>query len=266
MAAPAPSRSAFRLLILLAVLFALIGTLVLLVPSTSALHDVALVLWGAVPVAVALWDFAYHRIETHRLRVNRLRFWLTNPESAWGMTAEFETRMRLEAAMTLAGEAVTPLLVAPDARLSHTSGESVWHIRGMTVRISAEVASNPYEGDKNIIRVEFPIMHRSYRSWSDVIRDTVTVVADRIDSAVEPLSRKFVVQVGFPGKNPYFGLFVTDIGLHAVTRFELDYWEQRAHERDLVRVKKDRMELITETMYAARELSLYYLALHGVEG
>lgn len=258
-----PDKSGYRALVLLAGLFAAVGILALTIPATSKFHDAALVLWGAIPVSVALWDFAYHHIERHRLLVNRARFRITNPESNWGMTAEFDVDRPLPHALEAADATMKALLNRGDLCLSQGGGRSVWQISGMTIRVISDVASDP-TGDTNVVRVEFPPARRSYRSWRPVIEDTVTIVVGRIEMALTPSAKKFVVQVGFPTDNPYFGLFVTDVGAQSVTRFDLDYFETRFHEKDVVRVKKDRMELVTETMLAARNLSLHYLALNEV--
>src|SRR5438874_1644161 len=90
MAQPSRDGTSVRLLLCLLVIFVAIGVTALLLPVNSRLHDVAILLWGAVPVSVALWDFAYHRIERYRLFINRVRLWITNPESTWGLTAELD--------------------------------------------------------------------------------------------------------------------------------------------------------------------------------
>src|SRR5688572_29892664 len=41
-----------------------------------------------IPVAMAFGLYAYNKIETFRLGVNRVRFFLTNPTSTWGLTGD----------------------------------------------------------------------------------------------------------------------------------------------------------------------------------
>lgn len=254
-------RRGYGPLLGLLVIFLILGALALLVPTSSPLRQVALVLWGVIPASVALWQYAYRRIEAHRLLVNRVRFWLSNPESQWGLTAEFEIADS-KLAMEQATAALEQLPAATSNALSRTPERSVWQIDGLTLRIEADVAPDPTDyADQPLLRVEFPMAPRSFRKWHVIISKTVSAVMETIEKRVQPLGQKYVVTVGFPGENPYFGLFVNDIARTAVTRFEVDYFEQRTTGRDVVRVRKDRMEMVTSSMHAARQMSLHYLAL-----
>jgi len=260
-----PGPRGYGPLIVLVVLFLGVGALALLVPSGSAVHRVALVLWGAIPIAAALWEYAYRRIEAHRLLVNRVRFWISNPESRWGMVAEFDVADP-KLAMDQAVGGLESLLGPGDQALSRSPRLSVWQIQGLTLRLEADMASDPTGDDQPLLRVEFPMAPRSFRKWHDVISETASAVMETIEKRVQPLEQKYVVTVGFPGENPYFGLFVNNVARSAVTRFEVDYFEQRATGCDVVRVRKDRMEMVTSSMHAARQLSLHYLALGPAGG
>jgi hypothetical protein len=259
-------RRGYGPLAALVVLFLGVGALALFVPSGSAVHRAALVLWGAIPTAAALWEYAYRRIEAHRLLVNRARFWLSNPESRWGLTAEFDVADP-KLAMEQAVSGLQGLLGPGDQALSQSPELGVWQIQGLTLRLVADIASDPLDGDgQPLLRVEFPPAPRSFRKWRHVISETASAVMETIEKRVQPLDQKYVVTVGFPGENPYFGLFVNNVARAAVTRFEVDYFEQRATGRDVVRVRKDRMEMVTSSMHAARQLSLHYLALGPAGG
>lgn len=265
MSTPARHRGYGPLLGLL-VIFLTVGLVALLVPSSNEFRRVALVLWGAIPTATALWEYAYRRIEAHRLLVNRVRFWLLNPESQWGLTAEFDVadpKLAMERAVAGLKSVLTPA----DQTLSRSPERSVWQIQGLTLRLEADVAPDPLgEDDHALLRVEFPMTPRSFRRWRNVISETASAVMDTIERCIQPLDQRYVVTVGFPGENPYFGLFVNNVARAAVTRFEVDYFEQRATGRDVVRVRKDRMEMVTSSMHGARQLSLHYLALGTAGG
>jgi len=247
------------------VLFLGIGVLAILVPSSSEAHRAALLLWGAIPTTVALWEYAYRRIEAHRLLVNRVRFWISNPESRWGLSAEFDVADP-KLAMEHAVAGIQSLLGPGDQTLSRSPELSVWQIQGLTLRLVADTAPDATGDDQPILRVEFPLAPRSFRKWRHVISETASAVMETIEKRVQPLEQKYVITVGFPGENPYFGLFVNNVARAAVARFEVDYFEQRATGRDVVRVRKDRMEMVTSSMHAARQLSLHYLALGPAGG
>ena len=253
-------------LALLVLIFLGLGALALFVPTSSALHRVALVLWGAIPTAVALWEYAMRRIESHRLLVNRVRFWISNLESQWGLSAEFDVADQ-KVAMEAATAALQGMLGQADQVLSQSTELSVWQIRGLTLRLVADIVADPLDGDvQQLLRVEFPLAPRSFRKWHHLISETVSAVMETVEKAVKPVDQKYLVTVGFPGENPYFGLFVNDVVRSAVTRFEVDYFEHRATGSDVVRVRQEKMEMVTSSMHAARQLSLHYLALLPIGG
>src|SRR5206468_3320883 len=75
--------------LLAAVLIVVIGAAAIFLPAGS-LRTAAIVLWSVVPVSLVIAQYAFARYERFRLLVNRLRFSLANPESTWGLVAEFE--------------------------------------------------------------------------------------------------------------------------------------------------------------------------------
>lgn len=239
--------------------FGLVGLGALALPGGTALRATAIALWGVVPLSVAIATYAYARFDRYRLFVNRLRFRVLNPESTWGLTAEFQVAD--PAVWEQVEGALDAELQPGERKMARTDGNAVWNARGLVVQVSATVAGDPIEGDVALVRVEIPPITRPYRTWWRVIeRDAAPLVA-RIERSLQAQDCKFVVRLAFPGDNPYFGLFVSGVGRSAVARFDIEFFEQSAGERDRVRVREGGVEVVTGTLLAAQTLSLRYLTL-----
>lgn len=241
-----------------------LGALTLIFPTGTPVGRVVYVLWGAVPATIALWQYSYHHYELHRLAVNRSMFWLRNPESTWGMTATFDVQEA--SAFDTAAHAIDLALAEGDHRISDSPGEGLWQIAGLTVRLVADVAADPIAGEQRVLRLVVVRAPRAFRAWPGLIGGPVSTLIESLDCVLHASNRQLVVDIGFPGDNPYFGLFLNRVHQSAVTRVAIDYFEQRASERDLVRVRRDRVTIITQSPTAARELSVRFLALRRLRG
>jgi hypothetical protein len=249
--------------LLLLVVFVGIGIVALIVPADSTVGRTTRILWGVVPISIVMWQFAYSHFEKHRLLVNRSRFWVTNPELTWGVTVELDVDNGVEAFRN------TVSLLEPASprrrRLEATATTAVWQVDGLTLRVAADVADDPIGGSQSLLRVEFVPAPRAFRSWTKLLRSTVFDFLEQVERTVEPTDRKYVAHVSFPGSNPYFGLFVANVSLAAVDRFEIDYFEHRTTDRDLIQVRAEEVRVVSSSAHATKELSLRYLALSPIQ-
>jgi hypothetical protein len=256
--------SGYRPFLLLLALFLALGIAALVLPGSSRPRRVANVLWGVIPAAVALWEFAYSRLERHRLRANRIWMQLTNPECTWGLTAEFAVD-NVTAALKMANELLHSRPTATRSLISSDPALAVWQVDGLTARFAIDVSDDPLvSGPQGLLRVEFLPAPRAFRTWRRLLGSTVFQIVEKVDSSLRPTERKFSASVAFPRGNPYFGLFVANLAPTDVKRFEIDYFERATTSRDLVQVRADQVRFVTDSANAARELSLHYLALQPV--
>jgi hypothetical protein len=253
--------TAWRLLPLafLVALVAVLGLAAARLKPGSDARTAANVLWGVIPTAAALWQYSFSRFERHRLWVNRMKYRLSNPESSWGLTAEFD--VAIATAFTLAEATVDSLLTDQDHVLSRARGATVWQVSGLPLRLMSDVYSDGAGEDVEVIRLEFLRTPRAFRSWPRLLSRSVVRVVEAVDHAIVPEQRRFTVEVDFKGDNPYFGLFVSNVQQSAVARFEIDYFTADTPRSDVVQVRRDKVRVLTDSLTAARDLSLHYLAL-----
>jgi hypothetical protein len=243
-----------------AVAFVALALLALFLPEQSSLRKAARTAWTVVPIAIAITQYMYARVERFRFALNRLYFRIINPESTWGISAEFEVD---DPASSWAHveQWVDQTIKKRDRVLSRTSDTIVWVAKGTTFRIAKDLTLDDIDSPEVILRVDLPPVTRAYRSWERAIQDQAVPLIGKLEDLVRPREKKFVSKVTYPGDNPYFGLFLSQVSKSAVARVDIEYFQQSPDGRDTIRIRNDRVEMITSTLLAAQRLSLRYLTL-----
>ena len=147
-------------------------------------------------------------------------------------------------------------------------GDDLFAEDRLTLRLRRLVEASPI-GDEDIqkLRIDFPMVQRSFRGLEKALRDQVVELFAEVERIVNAERCKYVVKIEFPGSNPYFGLFVTNVNRDMVDRFDIDIFETSylGGAKDVVRVHADKIEVVTDTARAVEKLSSRYLALQAVE-
>jgi hypothetical protein len=243
-----------------AVAFVVLASLALFLPEQSSVRKAARSAWTVVPVAIAITQYMYARVDRFRFVLNRLYFRIVNPESTWGISAEFEVDDP-SSSWAHVERWMDQTLKKSDRLLSRTSDTIVWVTKGTTFRIAKDIVLDEADSTEAILRVDLPPVTRAYRSWERAIQDQAVPLIGKLEDLIHPRERKYVSKVTFPGDNPYFGLFISQVSKSAVARVDIEYFEQSPDGRDTIRVRGDRVEMITSTLLAAQRLSLRYLTL-----
>lgn len=264
-----PLRLHWPAVLVSALILAIFGA-ALFLSEDSRFSDVFQLLAGVVPTLVALFQYVYNRVERWRLWVDRLRLRAGNAESQWAVRVEFAVqdaraaRDQVESLLNGGGRS------GAEARLLAGEGRArVWLWRGETVRLLVTAAPEPLdEGYQEVLILEIPSVRTAYRSLERWIRDDFGSLLAALERDLGCNSAKYTVGVGFASGNPYFGLFVSNVSQSVVSRFEIDLREVEpaTGERDVVRIRRDRIDLVTATAHSAERLSLRYLALRPAAG
>lgn len=252
-------------LVILILIIAALGVGVLVVDPTSKAGRWVVVLWGIVPASVAIWQYCYARIERHRLWVNRTRLWLTNPQVSWGLEAEYETA-DAKASFGAVLAALSTQMTKADSILSSSSSVVVAQISGLTIRLTIDEFRSPMDDVSQIVRFDVPVAVHAWRGCRDVVDSLVPRLLEDVERAVQPTTRKFVIDIGFLGDNPYFGLLIKDVPEARLVRFDIEYFERPEQTGAVTRVHRDRIQIVANSIHSGRSLSLHYLALQPVGG
>jgi hypothetical protein len=258
-------------LLLLVVVIAAWGAATL--PPGSRLKKAA---WGALvalPTAVSITQYAYIRFERLRLAVHRMVFTITNPSMKWALRAQFDVADP-DAAWTRLEEKLHTMMVEGDRRLAGERPDVAWQWRDLPLLTKLESSWEPLteDGDvepdhgRHLLVAELPVVQRPFRDWRRTITHDIVPLLSGIDDALRPAARKFQITLHFPAANPYFGLFVSQVGRDSVIHFDIHLLRREAGEVEAVTVHADRLELVTSSVVAAERLSLHYLALAGMPG
>lgn len=256
------SRATVPIVVLILLIVTIgIGTIIVS-PDSRAGRWIALI-WGAVGVSSAIWQWTYHHVEAQRLRVNRASAWLRNPEVTWGLEVEYDVDDAREA-LASAQAILTGRTTPTDKLLSTSEHNLVAQLDGVTVRLEVDQSANELESTA-VLRLDIPTSPRAWRGWKSFIDETVPPVLEDIDQAIAPSDRKYTVEIGFPKANPYFGLFVNQVPATSLIRFNLEYFEHPNRTGARIRVHSDKVQIVTNSPSSSRVLSLRYLTLQPTE-
>lgn len=253
-------------IVLFLITVGIVAALTLILPDKSAFKAWADIVLALLPVVAFLNQWALHNLERWRLFVGRVRLKLFNSETRWSLSVDFSVSsgaLALDQALAVvrAAHGVTVRVLSQSSKLAVIS------LGGTTLRLKIESGLDPLSDEAiDYLRAEFSEVSRGFRDQQEALQHECFPVINRIGEVIGTSEAKYVVKVMFPTSNPYFGLFVARIKPEDVSRFSLEYFEQDATERDIVKVHRDRVEVIASTARSAEKLSLRYLALQPVGG
>lgn len=239
-----------------------------LVVDTSGRFGKAVVFTSAaVPTVVALGQYLYMKVDHWRLLVNRTRLRMVNPETTINYSIDYtvdslvETHAKVSGLLGRSAELDT-------RRLSKAEDGEVWLWKGVTLQLQYMEFTDPIEGPSYIFRLRVPSLRASYRGIDKAIRQDLGGLLAELEREVQASNRKYVVNLGFPEENPYFGLLVNRVNRDMVQRFDIDIFETSASSggHDRVRIHKDNLEVVAATAYDTQTLALRYLTCQPVHG
>lgn len=221
----------------------------------------------AVPTVVALGQYLYMRVDRWRLFVNRTRLRMVNPEASINYSIDYTVDSLIETHAK-----VTELLKRADRsdtrELSKAADGEVWLWRGVTVQLHYTEFTDPIEGSSYIFRLRAPSLKASYRGIDKAIREDMGGLLAELEREVQATNRRYVINLGFPNENPYFGLLVNRVNQDMVQRFDIDIFETSSGSagHDRVRIHKDNLEVVAATAHDTQLLALRYLSCQPVPG
>lgn len=233
-------------------------------PEDSPLGENARLLWIIVPSALAVWQYSYARVRSHRLLVQRIRMMVINPECAWSMTAEYDTHVTRQSAAAALNH-LGPNQAEEVKVLSKAHDRIVYQTASITVVAAWESTTDEFD-EANVVIIDIPETRHTYRRWRSVIDGAIPVLLERVDRDLRPTRRKYAARIRFGASNPYFGLFVTDYSVSDVSRFQLEQTVKWQGCTVAVTVSKEEIRLVSDSYEAIRALSLRYLAVREVGG
>jgi len=213
-------------------------------------------------------QYLYFRSQPFYLVVNRLRFWLTNEATDWnfsidlhgsGVADPLETAVQcIQQAQQLRPE------VWEDGQFS-----KILNMQGYALRLTLVPECIEELGDEEeeqTVCLQVSNLQLPYRSYQRKLSEEVFPLLERVVKVLKPESEKYALKIGFKSPNPFFGFFVNRLEYPKVTTFQCDFFETVAGKDEAVRVTKDRIEVVTDSLQAAKALSLRYVTFSARAG
>ena len=225
----------------------------------KSVADFALI---ALPVAVAVGQYPYMRVERWHLLINSARLRITNPDVRIQLSAEFNDVDAARAVKEVTAEIEGRSTIKARA-LGRTEDGQIWNWAGKTLRLRSTVESDPIDREREVVRFDMPDAHFSYRSAQRVLEDELGPLLCDVDTALKGGDRKFALTITFGRDNPYFGAFVKKVNAARVKDFRMTILEPESSglPEDVVTVGQDSLKLVASKAHSIPRLGLRYLRL-----
>lgn len=213
-------------------------------------------------------QYLYFRSQPFYLFVNHARFWITNEATDWNFSVDLR-----------GSRVANPLETATDCiQQAQQLRPQVWedgqfskvlNMQGYALRLTLVpdyVDGLEDEEEEQVICLQVSNLQLPYRSYQRKISEEVFPLVERVVKVLKPESEKYALKIGFQSPNPFFGFFVNRLEHPKVTSFECDFFETVAGKDEAVRVTKDRIEVVTDNLQAAKALSFRYVTFSARAG
>lgn len=225
-------------------------------PQGEFLQRAATAVSGTVGVLFGAFNYSYRRVPQFRLWWSRQRLGFLNPESEWRLNAEYPVDGT--DALAAVVQTVRECLGVEPGIL--TAREAMWALHGGALRATVHDDGDPVDGTSHVLRLRIGPVVRSFRTMSGAVTDEYAPLLERVEAAVGAPDA-YTVRVGYPGDNPYFGLFVNEARPDDVTNFLVELRQQDVGGYDVVRAQPRQVEVAARNVRAVERLSKHYLAL-----
>ncbi|MBN1452413.1 MAG: hypothetical protein JW963_15465 [Anaerolineales bacterium] len=217
---------------------------------------------AALGWALFIIQYLYNKSETIYVWVNSLRLWLANETTKWNFTVDFY------------GGNLSNALEKINRVVSKQNQKAItWHkdvnslivnMPGYTIRAIITDVNSAYDDKDQTLTVQISNLELPYKSFKTKIENEVVPLLQDIGNMVKSQKQKYVAKIGFSSPNPYFGFFVRKLDLPKVVSFTCDILETSfGGHPQTVAVRKDRIEIVTDDLFAMQSLSFRYIALNG---
>ncbi len=198
------------------------------------------------------------------LFVQRLRYLITNRETVWRLSIEFQGTFNGERIRGLVHEIVQEDPKENSLLRSAADHHVFRYRRTVTVGVDLirmDVAVPDEVGELGqTLAISILDQKVSYRGSKRMIEGILVPFFERLRDELRPDHGKFSMNVPFEGPNPFFGLYIEQMDLKQVREFTFVFSIPLANPGDYVRVEKTDMTLVSSSLDGFRRAAMTCLA------
>jgi len=228
--------------------------------------------WESILEAIAVsagWilflvQYFYSKSEGFYVFINGWRLWLTNEPTKWNFTVSLHG-----CSLIYPMRSVWEVISQQNRKANrwHNDEQSlIVNMPGYTLRAfvseGAFLLDDNLERSQTLISIQISNLELPYRTFRTKIENEMVPLLRDVANALQPRTEKYAAKISFSSTNPYFGFFVRKLELPKVVSFTCDLIESSVggHEQ-VITIRKDQIEIVTDDLLAMQSLSLKYVAL-----
>lgn len=202
--------------------------------------------------------YLYEKWEGFYIRTNKTVLWILNKEIQWDFNIELSAENQ-----NFISDKLWKIIKEYENTAVRWHGDDrklIVNMKGYTIRI---FNANYYDGDdiSESISIQVSNLKLPYRIFKDTIECKIIPLLALLNDNIDSINEKYVIKIMFGSSNPFFGYFIRKLELPKVVSFSCDFIEDSiGNQEQVVTVRKDRIDIVTDNLNAARNLSLKYTA------
>lgn len=191
----------------------------------------------------------YSKWEWFYLKVQKVKFTLTNPDTLWSMTVRYKCSVDNQKVNDLRDEILKNTLLNKVKLYNLPSGDiEIRSNKGLILQLFFE------ENEIELFINDLPV---TYSKSIETIEKTLNPLLEDIESIINPEVRSYILKVSMDGLNPYFGLYLNKIPSTSIINFDVKF----VIEKNQVEITKDSVILTSEKKSILTNLTREYLTL-----
>jgi len=208
-------------------------------------------------------QYLYSKSERFYILANSLRLWLTNEATRWNFTVELRS-CEQEHPLDSVWSVITRQ--SQQARPWHHDESSlIVNMPGYTLRVFVfEELLRSDRGPASLpsVCIQVSNLELPFKTFrAKIENEAIPLIKDVVD-VLRPATEKYAAKITFSSSNPYFGFFVRRLDLPQVVSFTCDLIETSVGgHKQIVTVRKDRIEIVSDSLLALQALSSKYVRL-----
>lgn len=213
--------------------------------------------WG-----LFLLKYLYDKWEGFYIGVNKIGLWILNKDTYWKFNIEFSNDKHSYSTEEF-WDSINDY--EDSAKLWHRDQQTlIVNMPGYNLRIFLATHRDG-EDFVETISIQVSDLILPYRSFRAKIEEQIIPLIYIFNELINPSQEKYGVKISFSSQNPFFGYFVRKLDLPKVVSFSCDLMEDTVGDRDqVVTIRKDSIDIVTDDLHTARALSLKYTAFEKI--
>lgn len=198
------------------------------------------------------------------LTYSKAKFWIRNTPSTWELSVRYDAVTRVDRLDSFSQDLIS--WAGEDSGLiTRSSSRAVVRLRRRFVLEAHLDEGVPDLAQEQTapctLHLAFAPLTVGYRDSRSMLESDLLPLLEHVRDEIEPRSVVYSLRIDLPSRNPFYGLYVEQLGGDKVTDFRVEFRIPAAARGGHITVGKNRLTILADTLDSFRNASAAALAL-----